>query len=64
MEQAATATPITKSVTVSCSRERAFQMFTDEFGEWWPIHEYSIGREMAEKAVFEGWKGGRVYAAP
>jgi len=61
MEQSTTAAPITRTVTVSCSAERAFEVFTKQFGEWWPIHEYSIGREKTEKAVFEGWEGGRVY---
>jgi uncharacterized protein YndB with AHSA1/START domain len=61
MERSTTVAPITTSVTVSCSAERAFEVFTKEFGAWWPIHVYSIGRERAEKAVFEGWEGGRIY---
>jgi uncharacterized protein YndB with AHSA1/START domain len=61
MEQSTTVAPITRAVTVSCSAERAFEVFTKQFGEWWPIHEYSIGRERTEKAVFEGRQGGRIY---
>jgi uncharacterized protein YndB with AHSA1/START domain len=61
MEQSTAVVPIIRSVTVGCSAERAFEVFTKEFGAWWPIHEYSIGREKTEKAVFEGWEGGRIY---
>ena len=61
MEQASTVTPIKKGVTVSCSPERAFEVFTTHFGEWGPIHVYSLGREKTEKAIFEEWEGGRIY---
>ena len=61
MEQSTAAMPIIRSVTVGCSAERAFEVFTKEFGAWWPKHEYSIGREKTEEAVFEGRQGGRIY---
>jgi uncharacterized protein YndB with AHSA1/START domain len=53
--------PINLSATVSRAPEEAFRIFTEEFGQWWPIHEYSIGRDRTEKAVFEPREGGRVY---
>jgi uncharacterized protein YndB with AHSA1/START domain len=53
--------PITLSVTVSHPAAEAFRIFTEEFGQWWLIHEYSIGRDRTEKAVFEPREGGRVY---
>jgi uncharacterized protein YndB with AHSA1/START domain len=56
-----TAAPIVLAVTVTCPPEAAFRVFTEGFGEWWPIHDYSIGRGKTEKAVFEGREGGRIY---
>jgi uncharacterized protein YndB with AHSA1/START domain len=53
--------PIRLTVTVNRPPQEAFRIFTERFGDWWPIHEYSIGRDRTEKAVFEPWEGGRVY---
>jgi uncharacterized protein YndB with AHSA1/START domain len=41
--------PIRRSVTVGLDRERAFTLFTEEMGSWWPV-------EMHSRAVddFEG----------
>lgn len=33
--------PITRSVSVRCSPERAFEIFTEEMGSWWPIDTHS-----------------------
>jgi uncharacterized protein YndB with AHSA1/START domain len=60
MEQK-TAAPIVLTVIVSCPPEEAFRTFTEQFGEWWPVHVYSIGRDKTEKAVFEAREGGRIY---
>jgi hypothetical protein len=56
-----TAGPIVMTVNVICLPEVAFRVFTEGFGEWWPFQDYSIGRERTEKAIFEGWEGGRIY---
>jgi hypothetical protein len=61
MEHADTIAPVTKTVTVSCSQQRAFEIFTEEFGGWWPTQTYSIGRERTTTAIFEGREGGRIY---
>lgn len=37
-----TGTPVVRTVTVAASLERAFKVFTEQFGTWWP-KEYSIG---------------------
>ncbi|HEX2090195.1 MAG TPA: SRPBCC family protein [Actinomycetota bacterium] len=60
MEQA-TIAPIVKSVTVNCSQEQAFRVFTQRFGEWWPLRTHSMGEENAESAVLEPRVGGRIY---
>lgn len=59
--QATEAAPIRKTVTVERRREDAFRVFTEGIGTWWPLGEYSLGREKAETAVLEPHKGGRIY---
>lgn len=36
-----TAEPIRRSVTVRCGQERAFRVFTEEIGTWWPVETHS-----------------------
>jgi uncharacterized protein YndB with AHSA1/START domain len=53
---------IRKSIVVNCSVERAFRVFTEEIGSWWPFAGgHSIFEQEAETAVVEGRVGGRVY---
>jgi uncharacterized protein YndB with AHSA1/START domain len=53
---------VRKSLVVSCSPERAFEVFTREIGTWWPTHTYhSIGKEKIVEVVFEERVGGRIY---
>ena len=52
--------PIRQSVHVACPIEEAFRLFTEGFGEWWPLASYSIGDE-AESCAIEPWVGGRVF---
>ncbi len=57
----ATETVIRKSITVNAPVERAFEVFTDGIGTWWPIKTHSAGREKAETVVLEGREGGRLF---
>ncbi len=54
---------IRKSVTVNCSPEHAFAVYTEGIGTWWPFATHSIGSEgkPPETAVFEPRVGGRLY---
>jgi hypothetical protein len=52
---------VRKTITVELSRERAFELFTERMGDWWPLATHSLHGETAETAVFEGHEGGRVY---
>ena len=52
--------PIVRSVLVACSRERAFRVFTEEIGTWWPLDQYSIGDDRAETVAIEPSVGGRI----
>ncbi len=63
-----TIAPVMRTVTVRCSVERAFRVFTEEIGSWWPfdVHSRAVydrdGEGVkAETAVIEGRAGGRVY---
>ena len=53
--------PIRQSVRVDCPIEEAFQLFTEELAEWWPLASYSMSGEEAETCAIEPWVGGRVF---
>ena len=52
---------IRKSLVVSCTVERAFDVFTREIGTWWPLGQYSIGGDKITEVVVEEWVGGRIF---
>jgi uncharacterized protein YndB with AHSA1/START domain len=51
---------IRKSVTVDCSVEEAFRVFTADALSWWPVETHSI-HESVDEIVFEPEVGGAVY---
>ncbi len=53
--------PIRKSVHVDCRVEDAFKLFTEGFGEWWPLDSYSETGNEAQTCEMEPWVGGRVF---
>jgi hypothetical protein len=53
--------PIRQSVRVDCLIEDAFRIFTEAFGEWWPLALYSVTGNEAKTCVMEPWRGGRVF---
>lgn len=48
------------AVTVEAPLERAFRVFTESFGTWWP-RQYHIGQTEMAEAVLEQRQGGRWY---
>jgi uncharacterized protein YndB with AHSA1/START domain len=52
---------IQRSVHVDCPVEDAFRLFTEGFGEWWPMATYSENGGQAEGCEIEPWVGGRVF---
>lgn len=52
--------PISKSVVVRISPERAFTAFTRDLGRWWP-RDHGIGPRPQVSAVIEPHPGGRWY---
>jgi uncharacterized protein YndB with AHSA1/START domain len=55
-----TTTTVRESIVVDAPAERAFRVFTDEMGTWWPPEHHVLEGELAE-IVFEPREGGRVY---
>jgi uncharacterized protein YndB with AHSA1/START domain len=52
---------VEKSVTVSASVERAFEVFTAEIATWWPLRTHAVDTERSESVVMESHVGGRLY---
>jgi uncharacterized protein YndB with AHSA1/START domain len=60
-----TSEPITRSVIVRAPIERAFRVFTEEMGAWWPLqtHSVSVDQELGQRPVtveMETGVGGRI----
>ena len=53
--------PVRKSVTVGCSAERAFELFTAGIARWWPKDRYSVSQARTRDVVLEPRAGGAVY---
>ena len=47
------------SVVVEATQERAFDVFTNRFGTWWPLESHHISEQDAVDAVIEPRAGGR-----
>lgn len=50
---------IRKQILVEASQARAFRVFTEELGTWWPLATHHIGAKAAETAILEPRAGGR-----
>jgi uncharacterized protein YndB with AHSA1/START domain len=50
--------PIVASVVIKAAPQRAFELFTQEMGRWWPK---GIGKAPFVEIVLEPYKGGRWY---
>jgi hypothetical protein len=59
METAAPGLFVRKEITVETSQARAFNVFTQEHGAWWPLATHHIGGAPAETAIIEPHAGGR-----
>lgn len=53
--------PVTKTIVVSCLPERAFALWTEQIGSWWPLRTHSVFHDDAVELVFEPKLGGQVY---
>ncbi|HVO00670.1 MAG TPA: SRPBCC family protein [Candidatus Cybelea sp.] len=55
-----TIAPVKKSIRVKASQARAFEVFTQGIGCWWP-KDHGIGKKPMQEMVLEGKLGGRWY---
>ena len=53
-------TAVRSSIVVDAPIERAFAVFTDDIGTWWPPEHHILQAELAEM-VFEPRQGGHVF---
>jgi uncharacterized protein YndB with AHSA1/START domain len=51
--------PVRREIVVEASQARAFRVFTEEHGAWWPLASHHIGEKAAETAIIEPRAGGR-----
>jgi uncharacterized protein YndB with AHSA1/START domain len=51
---------VRKTVSVDCTVEEAFRIFTTDAASWWPVESHSIQQSVSE-IVFEPHAGGEVY---
>jgi uncharacterized protein YndB with AHSA1/START domain len=52
---------VRKTVTVDCTVEEAFRVFTADAQSWWPTDSHSIYGDEVNEIVFEEREGGEVY---
>ncbi len=55
-----TATSVKSSIVVDASIERAFSVYTEGIGTWWPREHHILQAELAD-TVFEPRQGGHIY---
>ena len=60
MNVQAPSSSVHKSIVVDAPLERAFRVFTEEIGSWWPPDHHILDAPLAEM-VFEPRVGGHVY---
>jgi uncharacterized protein YndB with AHSA1/START domain len=60
MSTQTTDTSVQSSIVVDAPIERAFSIFTDGIGTWWPPEHHILQAELAEM-VFEPRQGGHIY---
>jgi len=52
---------IQKTIEVDVAHQRAFAVWTEEVGAWWPLAEHSLGQADAAGCAYEPGIGGRVF---
>ncbi len=53
--------PVIKCIDVELPPARAFRLFTEEIGRWWPLVSHSVHGAEAVACHMEGHAGGRLY---
>lgn len=52
---------IRKMITLDAPLARAFEVWTEDVGRWWPLAELSVGKADATGCFIEPGVGGRLY---
>lgn len=52
--------PLTKTASVPCGRDRAFELFTREMSAWWPFATHSVGADATSRVDVQGRVGGDI----
>jgi uncharacterized protein YndB with AHSA1/START domain len=52
---------IRKTVELNAPLARAFEVWTEDVGRWWPLAQHSIGKADATGCIIEPGVGGRLY---
>jgi len=60
MNQTIKPAPVRKTLSVRATPEKAFRVFTEGFGRWWPSSHH-IGATALKDAIIEPRQGGRWY---
>ncbi len=53
--------PVRKRITVRCTPDQAFDLFTAGIARWWPLATHSVGLEDAANCAIEPRVGGRLF---
>lgn len=53
--------PVIKRISVQCSCERAFDLFTAGIASWWPLASHSVGLGDAASCTIEPRENGRIF---
>ena len=61
MTEQVTDLTVRKTIVVEAPQERAFAVFSEQMGSWWPLDAKSIGSAEAQTAILEPHAGGRWY---
>ena len=48
-----TTPPVVRTTSVSCSPDEAFEIFTHQIGEWWPLPSHSVFEAESATVAFE-----------
>lgn len=54
-----TIAPVRRDIIVEATQARAFRVFTEEIGAWWPLASHHIGAKDPVTAIIEPRVGGR-----
>lgn len=61
MNQPTRLEPVTLSLDLDCTVEHAFDTYTANMGDWWPLDTHAVETDKATTCTLEAHEGGRIY---